>query len=158
MGGYPGRDLRGSRRLIALDTNLLIYAHRADADWHLEAARRVRELADGPGAWGLPWSCLHEFVGVVTHPRVFSPPSPVEKALETIDALLESPTLVLLHETPGYWPILRRLVGDGRAIGPRVHDARVAAVCLANGVSELWTSDRDFGRFPELRTRNPLVP
>jgi predicted nucleic acid-binding protein len=81
----------------------------------------------------------------------------VAKALETVDELLESPTLAVLHETVGYWQLLRELVADGRAAGPRVHDARVAAVCLANGVTELWTADRDFGRFPELRVRNPLV-
>lgn len=117
----------------------------------------MRDLAERPGAWAIPWQCLHEFLGVVTHSRVFSPPSPLEKALETVDELLESPTLTVLHEPLGYWEVLREFVADGRATGPRVYDARIAAVCLANGVTELWTADRDFGRFPELRVRNPLI-
>jgi uncharacterized protein len=70
---------------------------------------------------------------------------------------MESPTLALIGEDVGHWIILREQLETGRITGPRVHDARVAALCLRHGVSELLTADRDFGRFPELRTRNPLV-
>ena len=70
---------------------------------------------------------------------------------------MEAPALVLLAERGGYWSRLRLLAETGRASGPRVHDARVAALCLGHGVDELWTADRDFGRFRELRTRNPLA-
>jgi predicted nucleic acid-binding protein len=64
---------------------------------------------------------------------------------------------VLLGEAEGYWPVLREQVLAGRTVGGRVHDSRIAAICLLHGVDELWTADRDFGRFPALRTRNPLV-
>ena len=74
-----------------------------------------------------------------------------------VDAWLESPSLALLGEADGYWPELRRLLEAGRVSGPRVHDARVAAICLAHGVRELWTADRHFGRFPALKARNPLL-
>jgi predicted nucleic acid-binding protein len=100
---------------------------------------------------------LHEFLAIVTHPRIFDPPSPLAAALAQVDAWLESPALVLLSERFDHWEHLRGLVGAGDARGPRVHDARVAALCLAHGVRELWTADRDFGRFPALRARNPLV-
>lgn len=68
----------------------------------------------------------------------------------------ESPTLRLIGEEPGYWDHLRPVASAGKAIGPLVHDARLAAICRARGVRELWTADRDFSRYPGLVTRNPL--
>ncbi|MFI5184178.1 MAG: type II toxin-antitoxin system VapC family toxin, partial [Vicinamibacteria bacterium] len=65
--------------------------------------------------------------------------------------------LVLLAEESGYWKHLRDTVGVGRIVGPQVHDARVAALCIEHGVRELWTADRDLSRFPTLKTRNPLL-
>lgn len=143
--------------MIAVDTNLLVYAHRKDSPWHSAAAALLRRLAEGPAMWGLPWPCLHEFLAVVTHPRIYAPPSTAEQAATQVDAWLESPTLSLLHESPEHWQHLRPLVLRGRIAGPRVHDARIAALCLAHGVHELWTADRDFSAFADLRTRNPLV-
>ncbi len=143
--------------MIALDTNLLVYAHRRDQDQHEAAASAVRSVAESVEPWAIPWPCVHEFLAIVTHPRIFEPPSPLSTALEQIDAWLESPTLVLLSERADHWRHLRLLVEAGDVRGPRVHDARVAALCHAHGVTELWTADRDFGRFPQLRTRNPLV-
>jgi uncharacterized protein len=143
--------------VIAVDTNVLVHAHRADSPWHQGAQAAVRELAEGPARWAVPWPCLHEFLAVVTHPRIWSPPTPVGAALAQVEAWVESPTLVLLHEGDGYWPQLKALVTAGRIDGPRIHDARVAALCREHGVRELWTADRDFSRFKDLRTRNPLV-
>jgi predicted nucleic acid-binding protein len=100
---------------------------------------------------------VHEFLAITTHPRIFRTPSPLAAALDQVDAWLESPSLVLLAEDGGYWAILRTLVAQARIDGPRVHDARVAALCLDHGVRELWTADRDFSLFPALRVRNPLV-
>jgi toxin-antitoxin system PIN domain toxin len=143
--------------VIAVDTNVLVYAHRRDSEWHTSAERVVRSLAEGDGAWAIPWPCLHEFLAIATHPAIYDPPTPVEQAVDQVGAWLEAPGLVLLSERAGYWERLRKLLASGRASGPRVHDARVAALCLAHGVRELWTADRDFGRFPELETRNPLT-
>jgi uncharacterized protein len=143
--------------VIALDTNLLVYAHREDSPWHEAAYRAVATLAEGRPAWGIPWPCLHEFLAIVTHPRIYTPPTPLARALDQADAWLESPSLVLLSEGPSHWSVLRHLVSRARVAGPRVHDARVAALCQAHGVRELWTADRDFTAFPSLATRNPLV-
>ena len=143
--------------MIGVDTNLLIYAHRRDSTWHEVAARLIRDLASGQEPWAIPWPCIHEFVGIATHPRVYTPPSTLAEALAQVDAWLESPSLVLLAEVGAYWTELRRQLTTGRVSGPRVHDARIAALCRLHGVRELWTADRDFGRFPDLRTRNPLV-
>jgi uncharacterized protein len=143
--------------VIAVDTNILVYAHRRDSPFHAAAAARVRELAEGRAPWALPWPCLHEFYSVVTHPRIYRPPSAGAEAVGQIGAWLEAPSVVLVSEGPAYWAVLARLLAEGKVAGPGVHDARIAALCLVNGVSELWSADRDFSRFPDLRSVNPLV-
>lgn len=143
--------------MIALDTNVLVYAHREDSPWHERASSRVSELAENPAPWGIPWPCLHEFLAIVTHPRIYAPPTPLAAAIDQVDAWLEAPGLVVLPEGGGYWRELRAALEGGRIAGPQVHDARVAALCRLHGVRELWTADRDFGRFPGLVVRNPLV-
>jgi uncharacterized protein len=143
--------------MIAVDTNILVYGHREDTAWFQTASECIRLLAEDPEPWAIPWPCLHEFLAVVTHPRIFATPTPLEQAVDQVDAWLESPSLVLVGEGPGYWGRLKEQLLGSRAAGPLVHDVRVAALCLANGVSELWSADRDFGRFPALRVRNPLV-
>ncbi len=143
--------------MIAVDTNLLVYAHREDSPWHPKASARVRELAEGRAGWAIPWPCVHEFLAIVTHPRIYAPPTPLTLALDQVDAWLESPTLVVLAESGRYWPELRQALTAGQVSGPQVHDARVAALCRLHGVRELWTADRDFSRFPGLKVKNPLV-
>lgn len=143
--------------MIAVDTNLLVYAHREDSPFHDRAAACLADLAQGRAAWAIAWPCLHEFLAIVTHPKVYRPPSPLAVALDQVEAWLESPTLHLLGESAGYWPRLRSLLTAGRIAGPLVHDARIAALALENGVRELWSADRDLGRFAPLKVRNPLV-
>jgi len=143
--------------VIAVDTNILIYAHRADSDWHEPAAERLTALAEGRSPWAIPWPCIHEFYSIATHTRVFVPPSPASTALDQLVAWMESPSLVLLSEGPGYWETVSKLIASARIVGPAIHDARIAALCLHHGVRELWTADRDFSRYPGLLARNPLV-
>lgn len=143
--------------MIAVDTNVLIYAHRRDSPFHEPAAAAVRGLAESPAAWAIPWPCVHEFYSIATHARIYDPPSQPAEAIAQIEAWLGSPSLVLLHEGATYWSTLRAMLASGKVRGPMVHDARIAALCRTNGVRELWTSDRDFSRFPELVVRNPLV-
>ena len=143
--------------MIAVDTNILVYAHREDSPWHDAALRKLTELAEGKSPWAIPWPCIHEFLAIVTHPRIYSPPTPLAAAIDQVEAWFESASLELLTETPGYWPELRSALEQGRISGPQVHDARVAAICRDHGVRELWTSDRDFGRFSGLDIRNPLL-
>jgi hypothetical protein len=143
--------------MIAVDTNMLVYAHREDSPWHASAYQRIAELAEERALWAIPWPCLHEFLAIVTHPRIYSPPTSLNQALDQVDAWLESPSLSVLSETEGYWPELRTMVEAGKAIGGQVHDARVAALCRLHGVRELWTADRDFGRYAGVRVTNPLI-
>lgn len=143
--------------MIAVDTNILVYAHRADLPWHDAARARLETLAADRAAWAIPMHCLHEFYGTVTRRGLFVEPTPVEVALAQVKALLACENMVVLTEDGEHWRNLASLIEAGRVVGGAVHDARIAACCLRHGVSELWTADRDFSRYPALRTRNPLV-
>ena len=143
--------------MIAVDTNILVYAHRADSAFHIAAARSVAGLAEGRAQWAIPWPCLHEFLAIVTHSRIYDPPTPLAAACDQVDAWLEAPTIVLLVESEQHWPELRQLLTLGRVTGARVHDARVVALCRQHGVRELWSADRDFSRFAGVTVVNPLA-
>lgn len=143
--------------MIAVDTNILVYAHREDSPFHEAAFGCIAELAQGAAAWAIPWPCLHEFLAIVTHPRIYAPPTPLARVLDQVDAWLESPSVALLSESATHWSSLRALLAAGQVVGPQVHDARVAALCRQHGVRELWSADRDFSRFAGLTVFNPLV-
>ena len=143
--------------MIAVDTNILVYAHRRDSKWHMPAFERVRHLAEGSARWAVAWPCVHEFIAVATHRKAYLPPSTLEEALDQVEVWLASPRLQLLAEHNGYWRELKALALSGRISGGQIHDAKIAAICLQHGVAELWTADRDFSRFPALKTRNPLI-
>jgi len=143
--------------MIAVDTNLLIYAHREDSEWHQEALAALMGLANGARRWAIPWPCVHEFLAISTHPAIYTPPSPLELALDSIEAWLRSPSCRPIGEGTGYFAVLRQAATKARIRGPVIHDARIAAICLENGVVELWSADRDLGRFAGLKVVNPLV-
>ena len=143
--------------MIAVDTNLLVYAHRRDSEWYEPASRSIKTLAESAEPWGVPWPCIHEFLSVVTHPRIFKPPTPLPAALKQMEIWMESPSLRLLGELKGHWKELKEALLAGRIAGGAVHDARVAAICREHGVRELWSADRDFTRIGGITVRNPLV-
>ena len=143
--------------MIAVDANILIHAHRADSPFHAAAAERLIELASAAEPWAIPWPCVHEYLTVTTSRRIFKQPSHSQMALAFIQALMDSPTLTLIGETHLHWSELQSLVVASQVGGARIHEARIAAICLEHGVSELWSADRDFGRFPALKVVNPLV-
>lgn len=144
--------------MIAVDTNILVYSHRRECRHHGDAHEILRALAEGPSTWAIPWPCLYEFLSVVSNPRIWrDAASTMEQAWRQIDAWTGSPTYRAIGETEEFLPVLRKFIQRPRVHGPVVHDARVAAICVAHGVSELLTADRDFLLFPELHTRNPLL-
>jgi len=143
--------------MIAIDTNLLVYYHRGDSQWHELADRLLTELITSGVPWAIPWPCIHEFLAIVTHPRIFNPPTPLATALAEVNHWLASPSLALLHEDLGFWERFSALLDKGKIVGPRVHDARIAALCLDHGVSELWSADRDFSAFAGLPSRNHII-
>jgi toxin-antitoxin system PIN domain toxin len=142
--------------MVAVDTNLLVYAHRADSNFHERADRVVADLAEGRASWAIPWPCLYEFYAIVTHPKIYRPPTPPRDALIQIDHWLESPSLVLLHEGDSFLDTLKPLLTGAQVVGGAVHDARIAALCVRHGVRTLLSADRDFSRFPALAVENPL--
>lgn len=144
--------------MIAVDTNILIYAHRQDSPWHRTARSQIQVLAEGPLPWTIFWPSIHEFLANVTNRRIYNTPTPVEQAVTQVEDWLESPSQVALSEIHDYWLFLRTAIVEGQIVGPKVHDAHLAALCRQHGVSEFWTADRDFSRFPALPVRNPLVP
>lgn len=129
---------------------MLIAAHRGEHALHEVAIARLTALAEGDGPWAVPVYCVAEFLRVVTHPHVFTPPSDLTASLLFVDRLLESPTARLLVPHEQFWSHLRLVCEQGNATGNLVFDAQIAAVCLENGVSRLLTADRDFTRFAGL--------
>jgi uncharacterized protein len=143
--------------MIAVGTNLLVYSHRSDSPFHAAARELIEGLRLGPAAWAIPWPCIHEFLAMVTHPKIFKTPTPLATGFACVDAWLAGGNLHLIGESDGYLEKLRSLAFAARLRGPRIHDARIAALCLHHGVSELLSADRDFSAFPQLKVRNPLV-
>ena len=143
--------------MIAVDSNILVYAHREESPHNAAATRALEELGRGGIQLALPWPCIHEFYAVVTNPRIHKPPTSVRVALEAVASLVDADNTILIAETDRHWEVLRTLVVGSRVLGPSIHDARIAAICLEHGVRELWSADRDFSRFPALRVVNPLV-
>ena len=143
--------------MIAVDTNILVYAHREECEFHSAAASCMQSLAEGAQLWGIPVSCLHEFLAVVTNPKVFVPASTVDQAIAQIEAWLASPQASILHSGQLHVSVLSELGRKAKLKGGQFHDARIAAICIENAVAVLWTADRDFGRFKALKTINPLI-
>ncbi len=138
--------------LIAVDTNVLVYAHREEAPEHSVALAAVTALAEGPAAWALPIFVLAEFLRVVTHPRM-TPPTPTSDAVRVLDRLLDSPSVQLLSPGTRYWEILKEATGDAAVRGNLFIDAQIAAVCLEHGATTILTEDRDFRRFESITVR-----
>jgi toxin-antitoxin system PIN domain toxin len=143
--------------MIAVDSNILIYAHKAGSPFHTVALEAIDSLRHQPAPWAIPWPSIHEFISIATHPGIYKPASTLAEAFGFVDSLLAAPQLHLLAESPGYFEKLRALATAAKLRGPRIHDARIAALCLHHGVRELWSADRDFSAFPQLKVINPLV-
>jgi len=137
--------------VIAVDTNVLVYAHRGEFSQHERARGLLAELADGDALWAIPVFCLGEFLRVVTHPSILKPPTRTAEAVRAIEALLHSPSLRLLVPGERYPRLLLDLVTTSRVSGNLVFDAQIAASCLEHGVRTLVSNDRDFSRFPEIQ-------
>lgn len=138
--------------MIAVDTNILVYAHRPESPKHLPACSRLIELAEFTVRWTIPVFCLTEFIRLVTHPRLFDSPHSADEACTAVSRLLASPRLNLLRPGPHYSDLLFEAIREANAIGNLVFDAQIVALCREHGVSRLLTEDRDFDRFKGLRT------
>ena len=138
--------------MISVDTNVLIYAHREELAQYPQALAWLKALAEGSATWGLPVFCIGEFVRVVTHPRVFDPPSTLAQATGAIENLLASPSLRVLAPGEDYAAHFLECLHDADARGNLAFDAQIVAVCREHGCNQLLTLDRDFRRFKKFRT------
>lgn len=143
--------------MIAVDTNVLIYAHRRETRMGEAAHALMTELAEGDRAWAIPWPCCYEFLSVTTNRRIWKDnATPPAHAWHQFQAWAASPSSRMIGETEDFEAVLGRFVQRPHVVGGVVHDARIAALCVAHGAEELLTRDRDFSLFPELRTRDPF--
>lgn len=141
--------------MIAVDTNVLVYAHREEMAQHAAGRGALVTLAEGDEPWAVPVFVLNEFLRVVTHPRIFSPPTPREIAVAAVDGLLASPTLHVLYPGDRFWPLLRATIEDGHASGNLMIGAAIVALCREHGVDVILSADRDFRRFRSITLRTP---
>jgi len=142
--------------VVALDSNVLVYAEITSSPHHDAARDCLRSLAESSVPWAIAWPCVYEFLRVVTHPRVYHPPVPLETARADLAAILASPSLVLLSETPRHAEMLDAILAESGASGNLVHDAHIVALCREHGVREIVTGDADFRRFPGLIVTDPF--
>ena len=138
--------------MIAVDTNVLVYAHRAEMEQHAAALAAVTRLAEADEPWGLPVFVVNDFLRVVTHHRIFPTPSTRPQARAVVAGLLASPTARLLLPGERYLPLLDEELDAGDARGDLVLDASIVALCREHGVDSILTNDRDFRRFTAIRT------
>ena len=136
--------------MIAVDTNILIYANRAELPLHDIARTRLTELAEGPSPWGLPVVTAWGFLRIVTQP-IFDPPTPIGQATAFVERLLSSPTVQVLSPGPRHWELLAAVLGDGQVRGGLVTDAVIVALCREHGIDTLLSNDRDFHRFSDIK-------
>ena len=141
--------------MILIDVNVLVYAHREDAPDHRVYRDWLESVVNSDQAYGMSELVLSGFLRVVTHPRVFDPPSALTSALEFAQQIRSQPHCVPLSPGPRHWEIFTRLCKQVRARGNLIPDAYLAALAIETG-SEWITTDRDYSRFPGLKWRSPL--
>lgn len=141
--------------MLLFDVNVLVYAHKEGSHRHTEYRDWVRAVLESPAAYGVSDLVLSGFLRVVTHPRVFDPPTDLDEALRFAETIRSRPNAVRIAPGARHWAIFRQLCGQAGARGNLVPDAYLAALAIESG-SEWITTDRDYARFPGLRWRHPL--
>ncbi|MBI5509092.1 MAG: PIN domain-containing protein [Deltaproteobacteria bacterium] len=141
--------------MLAVDTNVLVAAHREDAPNHAVCLALVEKLAVGPSPFALFWPSIYEFLRVVTHHRVFDPPSSLGDALCAVGDLVTMPAASILAATERHAAVLQQVLRETPVEGNLIHDAHLVALAVEHGVHELITYDGDFKRFPQINSRTP---
>jgi toxin-antitoxin system PIN domain toxin len=141
--------------MMLFDVNVLVYAYRGDAPDHVLYRDWLENTVNSPLAYGVSDLVLSGFLRIVTHPRVFAPPSPIVDAMRFVDVMRNRPHAVPIRPTERHWPIFKRLCETVGARGNLIPDAFLAALAIDSG-SEWITTDRDYSRFPGLHWRHPL--
>ena len=142
--------------MIAIDTNLLIYAHRSSAPEHRAARRALQRACDDPRGWGISLPSIAEFWSVVTHPESKGGPSAAKDAHGFLSALVQDGGALVWLPRDGSWERLLRVASDLRVQGARMFDLQIALTAFDNGASEIWTHDLRFTALPGLSVYDPL--
>jgi predicted nucleic acid-binding protein len=142
--------------VIALDTNLLVYAHRSGLPEHRGARRAIENASRDPRGWGVTLPNVTEFWSVVTHPDSRGGPSSAAQASGFLDALRTAGARTWLPGA-GFVDRLLALAGRLEVQGPRVFDLQIGLTAFDNGAVELWTHDSRFFALPGLRIHDPLT-
>ena len=137
------------------DVNVLVNAFRQDADYHDRCRTWLSEAVSGRDQVGISELVLSGVLRILTHPRIFNPPTPTEAANAFVDALLAQPTSIMLRPGNGHWRIFRGMLSAMHLRGNRIPDAYHAALALEHGC-EWVTLDRGFSAFRGLRLVNLL--
>jgi toxin-antitoxin system PIN domain toxin len=140
--------------VIAVDTNILVYAHREECALHSAALKELTTFAESPKAWAIPIFCISEFLRVITHPNLFDPPLGMDLALESLGRILESPSIEVLLPGENYLRLLSEVCLDSKVSGNLVFDAQIVALLKENAVNSILTEDRDFLRFKGLKVNH----
>ena len=156
FGQICSPDLDGVCKVIAVDTNLLVYAHRASCPEHDQARMAIQEAANSGEEWGIPASCVLEFWSVVTHPASTGGAAKPSEAKGFIDGLIETAGAVVLPPPAAMVPRCLQIADQMDLCGPRIFDLQISLTALEAGVSEFWTHDSGFIVLPGLRIRDPL--
>ena len=143
--------------MIAVDTYILVYAHRPDMEFHKRADRYLTDILESGLPIAIPYPCISEFLSIVTNQKIFKNPTPAEIALKELDGVLDFSNIYLIGELNGFYSLFNKLILNAKIKGGAIHDARIATICLQHEISELHTADRDFNRFKGLKTKNPLI-
>ena len=142
--------------MIAIDTNLLVYAQRRDTPEHRSARRAIERASTDHRGWGIPLPCLAEFWCVVTHPASSGGPSPAKEARGFLHSLVVDGGASIWTPGTGFWERLTQVASDMKIAGTRVYDLQIALIALENGATEIWSYDRSFAGLPGLLVRDPL--
>lgn len=142
--------------MIVLDANVLIYAYNASTPIHPRARKFVQEVLSGPEPVGLPWQSVYAFLRILTNRNLRGNRLTMEEATAIIGELMTLPPVHMLAPGDRHWAYFRRMLIDGAVTGPLTTDAQLAALTMENG-GVLYTTDRDFARFPGLKWINPLA-
>lgn len=142
---------------VTVDANVLLYASDEQSPRHEVARRLLERLAAGPGIVYLFWPVAMTYLRIATHPGIFENPLEPQAARMNLGALLDRPHVRSPGEATGFWAIYRGTVGQDVVRGNLVPDSHIAALMRQHGVSTIWTSDRDFRRFPDITAQDPYA-
>ena len=141
--------------MITPDANIILYAYNEDAPQHAQAKEWLEEQFLSPLSFGLNWQVITAFLRISTNPRAFPQPFDLPEAIEIVGEWIEHPNVEILTPTANHWTIFQNLIVEGQTKAALMMDAHLAALAIEHDAT-LATTDRDFSKFSNLKTINPL--